>query len=152
MKQTTRTSRAAGQLEKMFRALNADLFGGEVEEPVITIQSTPGAYGHVSIAKTWKRKDDWRHELNLSADWLRRPIEEVTATMIHEMTHQINMQRNIQDCSRNGTYHNQKFRKKAEKHLIKVEKHEKYGWTITSPTDELLEYIMERAGVKSKSV
>lgn len=144
MKQTTRTSRAAGQLEKMFRALNTDLFGGEVEEPIITIQSTPGAYGHVTIAKTWKRKDDWRHELNISADWLRRPIEEVTATMIHEMTHLINMQRNIQDCSRNGTYHNQKFREEAEKHLIKVEKHEKYGWTITSPTDELLEYIMEK--------
>ena len=40
-------------------------FGGELDEPIITIQSTPRAYGHVTVAKTWKRKDDWRHELNL---------------------------------------------------------------------------------------
>lgn len=61
MKETTKTSRAAGQLEKMFRQLNQDSFGGELEEPIITIQSTPRAYGHVTVCKTWKRKDDWRH-------------------------------------------------------------------------------------------
>jgi len=28
--------------------------------------------------------------------------------------------------------------------MIRIEKSEKYGWTITSPTDELLEYIMDK--------
>ena len=142
MKQTTKTSRTAGYLEKIFRELNTDSFGGELEEPIITIQSTPGAYGHVTVAKTWKRKDDWRHELNIAADWLDRPIENVVATMIHEMVHLYNIQHNIQDCSRGGTYHNRKFKEEAEKHMIQIEKHEKYGWTITTPTDELLEYII----------
>ena len=41
MKQTVRTSRTAGYLEKIFRALNEDSFNGELEEPVITIQDTP---------------------------------------------------------------------------------------------------------------
>lgn len=144
MKETTKTSRTAGYLEKIFRALNADSFAGELEEPIITIQSTPTAYGHVTVAKTWKRKDDWRHELNIAADWLERPIEHVVATMIHEMTHLYNIQHDIQDCSRGGSYHNRKFKEEAEKHMIQVEKHEKYGWTITSPTDELLEYIMDK--------
>lgn len=144
MKETTKTSRTAGYLEKIFRALNTDSFNGEVEEPIITIQSTPGAYGHVTVAKTWKRKDDWRHELNIAADWLERPIENVVATMIHEMVHLYNIQQGIQDCSRGGTYHNRKFKEEAEKHMIRVEKHDKYGWTLTSPTDELLEYIMEK--------
>lgn len=58
MKETVKTSRTAGYLEKIFRAVDADWFGGELEEPIITIQSTPRAYGHVSVAKTWKRKDD----------------------------------------------------------------------------------------------
>ena len=43
MKDTIKTSRTAGYLEKIFRAINADWFGGELEEPIITIQSTPRA-------------------------------------------------------------------------------------------------------------
>lgn len=136
MKETTRTSRTAGYLEKIFRALNNDSFGGELEEPIITIQSTPTAYGHITVAKTWKRKDDWRHELNISADWLERPIENVVATMIHEMTHLYNIQHNVQDCSRGGTYHNKKFKEEAEKHMIHIEKDEKYGWTRTARSSQ----------------
>ena len=144
MKKTVKTSRSAGYLEKIFRALNADSFSGEVEEPIITIQTTPGAYGHVTIHKTWRRGEDWRHELNIAADWLDRPIENVVATMIHEMVHLLNIQRGIQDCSRGGSYHNRKFKEEAEKHMLLIEKDDKYGWTITKPTDELLEYILRQ--------
>lgn len=144
MKATVKTSRTAGYLEKIFRALNEDSFGGGVEEPIITIQSTPGAYGHCSVHKTWKRKDSERHELNISANYLQRPIEEVVATMIHEMVHLWNIQHGIQDCSRGNTYHNRKFKEEAEKHMLRIEKHDKYGWTITLVTDELLEYILEK--------
>lgn len=142
MKETTRMSRTAGYLEKIFRTLNADSFGGEIEEPIITIQSTKGSYGHVTVGKAWRRKDEYRHELNICADWLSRPIENVVSTMIHEMVHLYNIQHDIQDCSRGGSYHNKKFRDEAVKHMIAIEKDEKYGWTITSPTDKLLEYIM----------
>lgn len=144
MKETTKTSRTAGYLEKIFRALNADSFGGVLEEPIITIQSTPRAYGHVSVAKIWKRKGEERHELNIAADWLERPIENVVATMLHEMVHLYNIQAGVQDCSRGGSYHNKAFKTEAEKHMLHIEKDEKYGWTITSPTDELLEYIMDK--------
>lgn len=144
MKETTKTSRIAGYLEKMFREINKDSFGGELEEPIITIMSTPGAYGHVTIAKVWKRKDEDRHELNISADWLTRPIENVVATLIHEMVHIYNLQHDIQDTSRGGSYHNKKFKEEAEKHMLHIEKSEKYGWTITEVTDELLEYILSK--------
>lgn len=146
MKKTTRTSRSAGYLEKMFRQLNADSFGGELEEPIITIQTNPSTYGHVTVGKTWKKgtEGEWRHELNISADWLDRPIENVVATMVHEMVHLYNIQNGIQDTSRNGTYHNKKFKAEAEKHMLHIEQHEKYGWAITSPTEELLEYIIQQ--------
>lgn len=66
MKDTIKTSRTAGYLEKIFRAINADWFGGELEEPIITIQSTPRAYGHVTVSKIWKSKgEERRHELNI---------------------------------------------------------------------------------------
>lgn len=144
MKETVKTSRTAGYLEKIFRALNRDWFGGEFEEPIITIQSTPRAYGHVSVAKTWKRKDGWRHELNIGAETLDRPIEHVVATMVYEMVHLYNIAHEVQDCSRGGAYHNRKFRDEAERRGLVIGHHPTYGWTVTEPGDELLEYIMEQ--------
>lgn len=144
MKETVKTSRTAGYLEKIFRAVNRDWFGGELEEPIITIQSTPRAYGHVSVAKTWRRKDDWRHELNIGAETLDRPIEHVVATMVHEMVHLYNIAHEVQDCSRGGAYHNRKFRDEAERRGLVIGHHPSYGWTVTEPGDKLLEYIIEQ--------
>lgn len=144
MKETVKTSRTAGYLEKMFRVLNRDWFDGELEEPIITIQSTPRAYGHVTVAKTWKRKDDERHELNLGAETLNQPIENVVATIVHEMVHLYNLAHGVQDCSRGNTYHNKKFRDEAERRGLCISHHEKYGWTITEPSEALMEYILEQ--------
>lgn len=144
MKETVKTSRTAGYLEKIFRALNTDWFGGELEEPIITIQSTPRAYGHVTVAKTWKRKDDMRHELNMGAETINRPIEEVVATMVHEMVHLYNIAHDVQDCSRGGAYHNKRFRDEAERRGLRIEHHQTYGWTITTPSEELIDYIIEK--------
>lgn len=144
MKETVKTSRTAGYLEKIFRALNRDFFGGELEEPIITIQSTPRAYGHVTVAKIWKRKEDWRHELNLGAETLNRPIEEVVATMLHEIVHLYNLAHGVQDCSRGGSYHNRKFKEEAERRGLSIQHHEKYGWTITEATEETIEYIIRQ--------
>lgn len=144
MKETVKTSRTAGYLEKIFRALNVDWFGGELEEPIITIQSTPRAYGHVTVAKTWKRKDDWRHELNLGAETLDRPIENVVSTMMHEMVHLYNIAHNIQDCSRGGAYHNKRFKEEAERRGLVVGHHPTYGWTLTEAGEELIDYIIRQ--------
>ena len=53
MKEIVKTSRLAGQLEKLFRLINDDWFEGQLDAPVITIQSTPRAYGHYSVAPIW---------------------------------------------------------------------------------------------------
>lgn len=144
MKETTRTSRTAGYLEKMFRALNRDFFPGEeIEEPIITIQSTPTAYGHVSVAKTWKRKDEDRHELNISADWLNRPIENIVGTMLHEMVHLYNMEHGIKDTSRGGAYHNKRFKAEAEKRGLIISHDKRIGWSVTQPGERVLDYILQ---------
>lgn len=144
MKQTTKTSRAAGQLEKMFRALNAHYFDGKIEEPVITLQKTPRAYGHVTCGKTWWAGDKQKHELNIDTGTLTRPIEDITATLMHEMVHLWNMQEGVQDCSRGGAYHNKHFRDEAVKRDLDIQKHEKYGWTLTRPTPALCDFIIEQ--------
>lgn len=91
MKNTVKTSRVAGQLEKMFRALNTRFFGGELEEVIITLKKTPGAYGHITCGKTWNAGGKERHEINISTATLDRPIEETTATLLHEMCHLYNL-------------------------------------------------------------
>lgn len=110
MKATVRTSRTAGQLEKMFRALNLEFFNNELPEPIITLKKTPGAYGHITCGKTWKAGEEQRHEINISTATLDRPIEETTATLLHEMCHLYNMVHDIKDCSRGNVYHNKRFR------------------------------------------
>lgn len=120
MKDTVKTSRTAGYLEKIFRALNAKYFNNELEEPVITIQSTPKAYAHVTVAKAWQRGDTTRRELNIGAGTLDRSIFEVVASELHECVHIYNLQNGIQDCSRGGTYHNKKFVTAHRKNVLRT--------------------------------
>lgn len=144
MKETIKTSRTAGYLEKIFRAVNAKYFGGQLEEPIITIQSTPKAYGHVTVAKAWQRGESTRHELNIGAGALDRPIENVVATLVHECVHLWNLQNGVQDCSRSGQYHNKKFKSLAEKCDLKTSYDPRIGWSITEPTEALCEFILEQ--------
>ena len=144
MKELTSYNRVAGYLNKVFDLLNAEFFESALSRPTITIQSTPRAYGHFSLREdTWISKLGKTHEINIGAGTLARPIEEVAATLLHEMVHYYNFVNGIQDCSRNGTYHNRKFKKAAEARGLIVQHSEKYGWSHTSPSDELLEFVLD---------
>ena len=98
MKEITKTSRLAGQLEKLYRLLNESFFDSVLEMPVITIQSTPRAYGHYTLFDAWNVKGEGRKEINVGAGTLDRSIEEVAATLLHEMVHYLNYKNGIQDC------------------------------------------------------
>ena len=127
----------------MFRKLNEHYFASAIEEPIITIQSMPRAYGHVTISKAWRKSNgDRQHELNLDAGTLDRPIEDVTATLLHEMVHLYHLQTGVQDCSRGGTYHNKCFKVTAEACDLRIEYDPRIGWSVTSPTEKLLDFIV----------
>lgn len=144
MKQLTNYQRVSQYLVKVFKAINETYFQNQLEIPTITIQSSVGSYGHVSVQKVWHNQEQESHELNLSADYLDRPIENVVATLIHEATHLWSLQHHIKDTSNNGIYHNKKFKVIAEqKGHLHVEKHPKYGWTITSPSEDTLNFIIQ---------
>ena len=142
MKQTVKTSRAAGQLEKMFRELNKHYFAGKLPEPIISLKKTPSAYGHITCSKVWQAGGENKYEINISSATLDRPIEETASTLLHEMVHEHCMETGIKDTSNNGVYHNRRFKEQAEAHGLTVDHHEKYGWTITSPSEELLDFII----------
>ena len=144
MKQLTSYNRVAGYLNKIFDLLNETFFENELSRPTITIQSTPRAYGHFSLREdTWVSKLGGTHEINIGAGTLSRPIEEVVSTLLHEMVHYYNYERGVQDCSRGNTYHNRKFREEAERRGLLVEHSDKYGWSHTSPSDLLLDFVLD---------
>ena len=144
MKETVKISRTAGYLEKMFRVLNQHYFDSFIEEPIITIQSTPKAYGHVTVSKAWhKQNGEQRHELNIGAGTIDRPIESVVSTLLHEMIHLYNMQIGVQDCSRGGTYHNKCFRDAAMERDLDISYDPRIGWSITAPTEALIDFIIK---------
>ncbi len=145
MKETTKMSRAVGQLEKMYNTINADLFGGELPTPIITVQSKPGTYGHCSCAKVWRNKDTEQYEMNIAAEALDVEIEEVLDTLIHEMVHLYCRENGIQEVSRGGKYHNGKFKALAEEKGLVCYKAGQYGWnTQGKGNDRLTEYALEK--------
>lgn len=115
-----------------------------MEEPIITIQSTPKAYAHVTVAKAWQRGDTTRRELNTGAGTLDRSIFEVVASELHECVHIYSMQNGIQDCSRGGAYHNKKFKDAAEARDLKISYDPRIGWSITEPTEALCEFVVSQ--------
>lgn len=143
MKELTKYSRLAGYLEKLYDKLNADFFNGELDRPVITIQSSSRSYGHYTLYDAWSVKGEGYKEINIAAGTLNRPIEYTVCTLLHEMCHQYNNEvANVQDASRGGMYHNKYFKQTAEVHGLNVTRSEKYGWSITSPSDILLDWIL----------
>lgn len=142
MKQNTRT--AIITLEKMYYELNNDKFGGELPEVIITIQSSPRAYGHVTTSKIWNNNNDKYYELNIGAESLNRNIEEITATLLHEMVHIFHLINKIQDTSRSGTYHNKRFKAKAEEIGLIIQYDPKIGYSITSASEDLIKYVKEK--------
>ena len=143
MKQTTKMSRAVGQLEKIYFHLNEDFFEGALSIPIITVQSKPGTYGHCSVAKVWQRPDGSTYELNIAAEVLNYPIEETLDTMIHEMVHLYCRENGIKEVSRGGTYHNGRFKEEAEKRGLECFRCGQHGWN-TRPSERLVEYALSK--------
>ena len=102
-------------LEGAHGHFNAALFGGRLRtSPVITVQ-TKGRKNALGWywAQRWVNGTSKPAELNVSAEDLKRPAEAVLETLVHEMVHQDADERGVKDTSRNGAYHNKRFRELA---------------------------------------
>lgn len=71
------------------------------------------------------------HEINLSAEYLNRPIQDLFGTLLHELAHMYNNVLGIEDCNEAG-YHNKHFKTAAQKFGLIVDKMPGKGWALTS--------------------
>lgn len=132
-------------LGKLYDYINEKLFNNELDKPVITVQADEKnkAYGWFTTKKVWQENDndEGAYEINISAQYLNRPINQIAATLIHEMCHYYAKMNDMQDCSRSGTYHNKLFKKIAENHGLAVECVKTIGYSHTELTDETAKVI-----------
>jgi len=137
--------RTVQYLNKIYKAINEHYCDGKLEPVTVTIQSTVSAFGHCSVGKIWVDADgNNTRELNIAAEYLTRPIYDVVATMLHECTHIYQLMNGISGVSANGFYHNRAFKRDAEEIFhLKIDKHPRYGWTLTSATDDTIQFCID---------
>ena len=75
-------------LEELFDLFNEKLYNGELERPIISIQSDTknNCYGWCTTYKAWSTNDNEEYyEINLCAEYMTRSIFEICSTLLHEM-------------------------------------------------------------------
>ena len=107
----------------------------DVPEVVVTLGSGSDAkgmkLGHFA-AQRWVRGEDELHELFVGGEGLVAGAASVLATLLHEAAHAAATARGIQDTSRQGRYHNQKFKAIAESFGLTIEHDARIGWSVTA--------------------
>lgn len=131
------------RLEHAYQVLNEHYFEGALPTVMITIQSTRGAYGHCTTQKVWADSQGRYYELNLGAEYLNRPIENVLATLMHEMVHIFCLENGLKDTSNGNRYHNKIFRREAEKRGLQISYSRYIGWSVTAPTPGFISNIRD---------
>lgn len=107
----------------------------DVPEVVVTIGSGSRSggltLGHFA-ADRWVRGEDAVHELFVGGEGLARGGADVMGTLLHEAAHAAAQARGIKDTSRQGRYHNAKFKAIAESFGLSIEHDRNIGWSVTT--------------------
>lgn len=132
------------ELHKVYNLLNVSFFESKLPVIAITIQSESRrqlTMGWCTTKEVWgdKKGTIKMFEINLTPEFLDLDFYETMDTLMHEMVHLYNIVQGVQDVSRNGTYHNAKFKEESirrgfEYELDKPDK--KYGWSFSKLTQE----------------
>ena len=135
------------KLEGLFDLLNGLYFEGALSRPVITVQSTPRAYGHCSTKKIWNSGTEGEgesyYEINIGAEYLNRASANTAATMLHEMIPLYCRENELEETCQNSRYHNKFFKQEAEKRDLKIDYDRAIGYSLTEPTETFTEKLRE---------
>lgn len=129
---TNITGAVTDKLVEAFEFFNAELHT-ELDCPVFTLIPNRGRqsyYGWYWQGR-WKDGKKTLPEINITADTLKRSVEEICETVIHEMVHYANNVAGVVDCNGNQ-YHNKHFKTRAESFGLKVEKVKNRGYARTA--------------------
>ena len=91
-------------------------------------------YGHFAAGR-WQHNKSLLAEVFISGEGLRRPAPEILGTLLHEAAHGLAEVRDIKDTSRQGRYHNTRFKVLAEELGLTVTEVPVLGWSRTLPSE-----------------
>jgi hypothetical protein len=129
---TNITGEVTGHLVTAFEFFNKEL-GTGLDAPVFTLIPNRGRqsyYGWYWQGR-WKDGKKTLPEINITADTLKRSVEDICETLIHEMVHYKNNVEDIVDCNANQ-YHNKAFKTRAEAFGLTVERVRNRGYARTA--------------------
>lgn len=124
-----------------------------VPDVFVTLAGAPKKYGHFAVAR-WANRSDlpelpekgevavevpMKSELFVGGEGLQRGAREVFATLLHEAVHGACHEEGIQDTSRQGRYHNLRFKRKAEDFGLWIDEAPGIGWSLTRIPEETAE-------------
>ncbi|MGI5236996.1 hypothetical protein [Dactylosporangium sp. CA-139066] len=116
-------------------------FHPEVPAAVLVVASGSAAksgsaltLGHFATSR-WQHGDTQLPEVMVSGEGLSRTPAEVLCTLLHEAAHGLATARGIQDTSRQGRWHNAKFKQLADEVGITVTKDDRIGWSVSTLPD-----------------
>lgn len=133
---TNITGAVTDKLVEAFEFFNVEL-KTELDNPVFTLIPNRGRqsyYGWYWQGR-WKDGKKTLPEINITADTLKRSVEEICETIIHEMVHYANNVAEVVDCN-NNQYHNKHFKSKAESFGLTVERVKNKGYARTALGDK----------------
>jgi hypothetical protein len=87
--------------------------------------------GHFAASR-WTGSDGELDEIFVGGEGLERGARAVFATELHEGVHCLARVRGIQDTSRQGRYHNMRFKALAEEVGLEIDRHPVIGWSLTT--------------------
>lgn len=142
MKKSAVATPLVAAIEAAWSAIQAN--HEDVPDVVVTIGSgivRQGLkFGHFA-ANSWTKPGDENteeriHELFVGGEGLARGERALMGTLIHEAAHAWAEANEIKDTSRQGRYHNDKFRLIAETFGLKLTHDPSLGWSTTELPDE----------------
>jgi len=147
-----RTSRLLGALEAALFAISQRY--PELPAAVVVVGAGSDRrqglfkWGHFA-AMRWRpreRGDVALPEVLVAGEGLERSAEEVMTTLLHEAAHAIANSRGVQDTSRDGRYHNRRYRQVATEVGLEVGDMPPYGHALTTMRPETADLYAEQIG------
>ena len=131
---TLKSNKEIEIIENAINFLNKELFDNKLSKIKVTIQPDSGfknlTYGW-ACNQIWSNEKEKVHELNITANSLKRPFSEIWITLVHELIHIYAFCTGDKTgaTSRQGRYHGKKFKELCDKFYLITEKDPIIGYT-----------------------
>ncbi|MCM1556206.1 MAG: SprT-like domain-containing protein [Anaeroplasma bactoclasticum] len=130
---TLKSSKEIEVIESAINFLNKNLFDNKLSNIKVTIQpdfNTKNLSYGWACSQIWSNGKIRAHELNITANALKRPFSEIWITLVHELIHIYAFCTGDPSgaTSRQGRYHGKRFKELCDQFFLITEKNETIGY------------------------